>query len=63
MADLQARIMSAAIAGGFIVAADYALSEFASKQYGQIENKQLKLFALGFSGSLLQQYVAPMLLR
>lgn len=62
MSTLQQKLVSSAIAGAFVVAADYVLEEVGKEKYTNIKNKELKMFALGFSASLLQQYVSPMLL-
>ena len=60
--------MNAALAGAFTVVADWVLVEVGEKKYAPVKDVSAKsykgageLFGLGFSASMLQQIVGPMI--
>jgi hypothetical protein len=62
MADLQGKIMAAAMVGAFTVAGDYLIGELEKRQIVPSQkNRMVQVFLVGFSGSLLQQYIVPAL--
>lgn len=66
MATLRQKMMGAAVTGAFTVGANYLLKEFEKKDptidnYVDGHLGGGEAFLLGFSASMLQQYVYPML--
>ena len=62
--QLSKALMDAAMAGGFTVGAAYALKMLKlGPELPGAKDDYLEYFLLGASGSLLQQYVGPLLGR
>ena len=66
MSQIRAQLMTAAVTGAFAVGANYILKAIDKKdpkldKYIDGSMKAGEAFVLGFSGSMLQQLVGPML--